>query len=151
MIAYVNSEIILAQYPPAIKAQSDLDALVQKWYAKRDTMTVQLQQLYQTAQKNADKMTEEELQQTQQQLLVRQQEVEKFTQQKFGQQNGELYQKQQELLGPVQSKIREAIDKVRVEEKFHFVFDKVGDAFLLSADSEFDFTYKVLDKLKRGK
>jgi hypothetical protein len=32
-----------------------------------------------------------------------------------------------------------------------FVFDKVGDTFLLSADAQFDLTFKVLDRLKRGK
>jgi len=30
-IGYVDSEVILAQYPEAIKAKSDLDGLVAKW------------------------------------------------------------------------------------------------------------------------
>jgi hypothetical protein len=31
-----------------------------------------------------------------------------------------------------------------------FVFDKSGDIILLYADSAFDITFQVLDKLKRG-
>lgn len=150
-IGYVDSQVILAQFPPAIKAQSDLDALVQKWTSRRDSLSAQLQQMYQQAQQSAGKMSEDQLKQVQQQLLAKQQEAQSFAQQKFGQPNGEIYTKQEELLGPVRQQILEAIDKVRQEEHFNFVFDKVGDALILYADATYDITYKVLDQLKRGK
>ena len=41
--AFVDSEIIYAQYAPAIKAQSDLEALANKWRATRDSMVQALQ------------------------------------------------------------------------------------------------------------
>ncbi|MDP3442819.1 MAG: OmpH family outer membrane protein, partial [Ignavibacteria bacterium] len=45
-IGYVDSEIILAQYPAAIKAKSDLDGLVAKWRKEADSMGVELQKSY---------------------------------------------------------------------------------------------------------
>ena len=43
------------------------------------------------------------------------------------------------------------IQEVAKEEGMNFVFDKAGDVLLLYADAQYDITYKVLDKLKRGK
>jgi len=59
-------------------------------------------------------------------------------------------QKQEEIFNPVKKKIYTAIEQVAKSEGMQFVFDKSGDIVLLYADSSFDITYQVLDKLKRG-
>jgi outer membrane protein len=86
-----------------------------------------------------------------QKIVQQQQALDQFRNSKYNQQNGELYLKQEEFLNPIKEKIFDAIDKVAKEEGMNFVFDKAGDVVLLYADQEFDITYKVLDKLKRGK
>lgn len=63
---------------------------------------------------------------------------------------GEIYKKQEELFSPIKAKIYAAIEKVAKEESMQFVFDKSGDIILLYADSAFDITFKVLDRLRRG-
>lgn len=150
-VGYVDSQVILNQYPPAVKAQSDLDALVQSWNKKIDSMSVALQQAYQSYQQQMETMTEDARAVQEQQIVQQQQAVEQFRQSKYNQQNGELYKKQEEFLGPIKERVFDAIDKVAKEEGMNFVFDKAGDVVLLYADQEFDITYKVLDKLKRGK
>lgn len=150
-IGYVDSGTILNQYPPAVKAQSDLDALIQKWNKKLDSMTVNLQESYQAYQQQAETMTDDARAAKEQEIVMMQQQVEQFRQQKFNQQNGEIYLKQEEFLGPIKERVFDAIDKVAKEEGMNFVFDKAGDVVLLYADTEFDITFKVLDKLKRGK
>jgi Skp family chaperone for outer membrane proteins len=57
---------------------------------------------------------------------------------------------QEEIFNPVKSKIYKAIEIV-AKRRMQFVFDKSGDIILLYADTAFDITYKVLDRLKRGK
>ena len=48
--------------------------------------------------------------------------------------------------------IKQKIETVAKEEGMQFVFDKTEQAaILLYADSAYEITYKVLDKLKRGK
>jgi outer membrane protein len=150
-IGYVNSQTILEQYPAAIKAKSDLDAIVAKWRQEADSMQTALQQFYADYQKQANTMTPEKQRESQQKLVMKDQEIQQFQQQKFGQPNGEYYQKENQIMGPVKQKIFEAIEKVAKEEGLNFVFDKTGDVVLLYADADTDITFKVLDKLKRGK
>lgn len=150
-VGYVDSGTILNQYPPAVKAQSDLDALVQKWNKTIDSMTVALQQAYQQYQQQAETMTPDARAAREQEIVLQQQKLDQFRQEKYNQQTGELYVKQEQFLGPIKEQVFDAIDKVAKEEEMNFVFDKAGDVVLLYADEEYDITFKVLDKLKRGK
>jgi len=149
-IGWVNSEVILQQYPPAIKAQSDLDALTSKWTKSIDSMTTELQTAYTDAQKQFTNMTPDKQREVQQQLVQKEQVMQQFRQQKFGQPNGELFIKQEEFLKPIKAEILEAINAVRKTEGMNFVFDKTADVLLLFADPKYDITNVVLDRLKRG-
>ncbi len=149
-IGYVDSQTIMAQYSGAIKAQSDLEAIVAEWNTTIENMKKDYQRIVTDYNKKLPKMDEKAKKSATQDLAKREQEIVKYQQQKFGQ-GGEIYIKQEELLKPVRDKVKKAIAEVAKEEKMKFVFDKTGDAFLLFADSEFDITFKVLDKLKRGK
>jgi len=149
-IGFVDTQTILAQYAPAIKAQSDLEALAAKWKTSIDSMTQALQQGYQQYQQQAATMTPEMQQQRQQNLIQQEQYLQQFQQLKFGQ-GGELAQKQEEFMAPVREKIYQAIEEVAKKEKMKFIFDKAGDVLLLFADPEYDMTFKVLDRLKTMK
>ena len=148
---YVDSQVILAQYAPAIKAQSDLDAIAAQWTAQRDSMLASLQTAYQAYGTQKDMMTPEKQRETEQGLVTQQQDIQRFESEKFAQPNGELYRKNEQLLAPVKENIMKAIAAVSKTEGMHFVFDKTGDVILLYADDQFDITFKVLDKLKTGK
>jgi outer membrane protein len=149
-IGFVDTQTILAQYAPAIKAQSDLEALAATWKTSIDSMTQALQQGYQAYQQQAATMTPEMQQQKQQNLIQQEQYLQQFQQTKFGQ-GGELAQKQEEFMAPVREKIYQAIEEVAKKEGMKFIFDKAGDVLLLFADPEYDMTFKVLDRLKTMK
>ena len=85
----------------------------------------------------------------QQRLQDMRQKALDFQNQKLGQ-NGEAQQLRDKKLAPIRDKILKAIEAVAKEEGFSFVFDKANDILLLYADSKYDLTYKVLDRLKRG-
>jgi outer membrane protein len=150
-IGYVDSEVILAQYPEAIKAKSDLDGFVARWRKEVDSMTQDLQKAYSDFQKQATTMKQDQQQTIQKSLVEKDQKIQQYKDQKFSQPNGEYFQKQDVVMKPVKEKIFKAIDEVSKEESMQFVFDKAGDVILLKADPQFDITYKVLDLLKRGK
>jgi outer membrane protein len=150
-LGYVDSEVILAQYPEAIKAKSDLDGMVAKWKKDVDSMTTELQKLYADYQKQSQTMKQDQLQKSQQGLVEKEQKLTQFKEQKFSQPNGEYFQRQDQLMKPVKEKIFKAIEEISKEEGMQFVFDKAGEVILLHADPQFDVTYKVLDRLKRGK
>lgn len=149
-IGFVDSQTILTALPEAKKAQEDLDALTNKWTAQLDSMS----QAYQTAladyQKQANTMPDDKKLAVQQKLIAQEQALLDFRRQKFGQGTGEIYKRQEEIFNPVKEKIYKAIEEVAKTERMQFVFDKSGDIILLYADAQFDITYKVLDKLRRG-
>ncbi len=150
-IGYVDSQVILTQLPEAIKAQGDLDALTNQWTTQLDSMNKALQNEYADYQKKADKMSDDKKLAIQKTLIQKQQQMEAFRQQKFAQQTGEIYKANDSLFAPIKKRIYAAIRDVAVADGMKFVFDKAGDVVLLYADQEYDITYQVLDKLKRGK
>lgn len=149
-LGYVDSETILNQFPEAIKAQGDLDALTNKWSAQVDSMTLAYQQAIADYQKQQEMMTDEKKLEAQQRIVGMEQQIMDFRRQKFSQGTGEIFREQEKIFSPIKTKIYDAIEKVAKEESMQFVFDKSGDIILLYADAAFDITFKVLDKLKRG-
>ena len=149
-LGYVDSQVILTQWSEAIKAQGDLDALTNKWSGQLDSMTQAYQQQANDYQKQANTMPEDKKLAAQQKLVQMEQDIIDFRKTKFAQGTGEIYKKNDEIFAPIKDKIYAAIQKVAKEEGMNFIFDKSGDIILLYADSAFDVTYKVLDKLKRG-
>lgn len=150
-IGYVDSEIILEQFPEAIKAKSDLEGLVTKWRKEADSMTTVLQTAYADYQKQASTMTPEKQKEAQQNIVGKEQSLQQYREQKFAQPNGEYFVRQEQLMAPVKQKIFKAIDEIAKEETMHYVLDKAGEVVVLYADAQFDITFKVLDRLKRGK
>ncbi len=152
-IGYVDSEVILAQYPIAIKAKSDLEGMVAKWRKDLDSMQTDLQKSYADYQKQSHEknVKQDDLQKSQKNVLEKEQRAQQFQQSKFAQPNGEYFVRQEQLMKPVKEQIFKAIDEVSDGENMQFVFDKAGEVVLLKADAQFDITFKVLDLLKRGK
>jgi outer membrane protein len=152
-IGYVDSEVILQQFPEAIKAKSDLEGMVAKWRKDLDSMQTELQKSYADFQKKSQEKNakQEEVQKEQKALVEKDQRAQQYQQSKFSQPNGEYFVKQEQLMKPVKAKIYAAIDEISKEESMQFVFDKAGEVILLKADPQFDITFKVLDLLKRGK
>jgi outer membrane protein len=150
-VGYVDSEIIMTQFSEAIKAKSDLDGLVAKWRKEADSMTTVLQTAYNDYQKQSSTMKPEQQREAQIKIVEKEQEIQKYREQKFSQPNGEYFVRQEQLLAPVKQKVFKAIDEIAKEENMHYVLDKAGEVVVLYADSQFDITFKVLDRLKRGK
>ena len=150
-VGYVDSEVIMAQFPAAIKAKGDLDQMLNGWQKQSDSLTTELQQLYANYQKQNNTMKPEEQQKAQANIVEKENNLQQFKQQKFSQPNGEYFVKQDQLLAPIKQKIFKAIEEIAKEENLQYVLDKAGDVVVLYADPQFDVTFKVLDRLKRGK
>lgn len=150
-VGYVDSETILAQFPEAIKAKSDLEGLVANWRKEVDSLTADLQKLYADYQKQGATIKKEEQEKNQKILVEKDQKLQQYKEQKFAQPNGEYYTRQETLMAPVKKKIFQAIEDIAKEEGMQFVLDKAGEVIVLYADAQYDVTFKVLDRLKRGK
>jgi len=74
-IGFVNSQVIFAQLPAAIKVQSDLDAMIQQWQNSLDSMTQDLQAAYADYQQKEATMAADKQQEAQQSLVAQQQRM----------------------------------------------------------------------------
>lgn len=149
-LGYVDSQKIFEGLPEAQKAQKDLDAKLQVWQDSLETMSRNFQTQYETFQAQQSTMTEAASKVKQQELLKLQGEIQDYRTRKFGQ-GGEAASLRAKVLQPLQEKVLKAIEEIAKEEKLNFMFDKIQDAtIVLYADAKFDYTFKVLDRLKRG-
>jgi len=148
-IGYVNSEKILAELPAAKEAKDSLASIVKIWQGELDRMSKDLQDKYEDYQKKQGLYNDQTKQVEQKKLIDEEQRMNDYKAQKFGQQ-GELAMQQDRLMQPIKEKIFAAIKQIATENKLAFVFDKAGDVVLLYGEPNADYTYKVIDRLKRG-
>ena len=158
-IAFVDSEVIIAQLPEAQQVKTQLEEL-QKQYV--DTITTIENEIktkadafkskYEAAQKQieAGQLTADQIKSLEGELGMMQEEVQGMDQNlSVYKQNiqKQLYDVQLELFKPVKEKITKAIENLAKELKYNIVLDKASDA-LIYGDKDIDITFKVLDKLK---
>jgi outer membrane protein len=149
-IGFVDSQKIFEGLPDAQEVQKKLDAQLGVWQDSLDIMTKNFQSEFEAYQSQQGTMSEAAKEEKQQFLMRMQQEVTDYRTRKFGQ-TGDAARLRQTMLQPLQNKVLKAIEDVAKEEKLNFVFDKIEDAaLLLYAETKFDYTFKVLDYLKRG-
>jgi len=148
-IGYVNSEKILQELPAAKEAKDSLAVIVKNWQGELDMMSRDLQEKYEDYQKKQGLYNDQTKQSEQKKLIDEEQKMNEFKTQKFGQQ-GELAMQQDRLMAPIKERVFAAIRQIATENKLSFVFDKAGDVLLLYGEPSSDYTFKVIDRLKRG-
>ena len=150
-IAYVNSEIILRELPEAQAVKQELEVTVQSWQDELEKMSKELQEGVEDYQKKQAMMDPKAKAEKEKSLQELQQRAREFQQKKFDTREGEAVKLREQKFAPIQAKVLRSIAVIAKEEGFNYVFDKLENATnLLFADSQFDLTYKVLDRLKRG-
>jgi len=148
-IAYVNSETILRELPEAQQVRKDLEATVKVWQDELEKMGKELQEAVDDYQKKEALLDAKAKADKQKALQELQQKARDFQYQKFDQRDGEAVKIREKKFAPIQERVMRVIEKVAKEGKFNFVFDKLDAATnLLYADSKYDLTYKVIDRLK---
>ena len=149
-IGFVDSQKIFEGLPEAKEAQTQLDKQLSAWRDSLETMSKNFQTEYESFKAQEGMMADGVRQEKLQALAKEEQSIRAYQEKKFGQ-SGEAARLRQSVLAPLQDKVLQAIQAVAKEEGLNFVFDKIEDAtLLLYAEAKFDYTFKVLDMLKRG-
>jgi outer membrane protein len=150
-IGYVNSAKIFQELPAAQDAQKKIDAISKPVQDSLEAMQRELQTRYEEYQKKEALLTEASKKAEQQKLVEFQRKAEEYRVAKLGN-DGELARETEKLLAPLRDRIKTAISTVAKEEKYSFIFDKTETVqILLYGDPAHDITFKVIDRLKRGK
>lgn len=148
---FVNSAKIFQEVPEAKEAQKKIDALTKPYQDSLEAKQRSLQGKYEEYQKKEALMTDAAKKSAQQELLELERGYNEYRLEKFGS-DGELAKQTEKILAPLKEKILKAIERVAKEEKYSFIFDQTEQIkVLLYGDAAHDLTYKVIDRLKRGK
>lgn len=150
-IGFVNSTKIFQEIPEAKDAQRRLEAIAKPVQDEIEKKEKELQGKIDDYKKKEKLMNEEAKKVAQQEILELEQKYREYRADKLGPE-GDLQKEQDKILNPVKEKILKAIEKVAKEERYSFVFDQTENIkVLLYGDAANDLTFKVIDKMKRGK
>ncbi|MBN1398579.1 MAG: OmpH family outer membrane protein [Bacteroidetes bacterium] len=150
-IAFVNSETILRELPEAQALRKELESTIKVWQDELEKMSKELQEGIEDYQKKQAMLDPKAKADKEKSLQDLQQKARDYQYQKFDSRDGEAVKLREKKFAPIQDRVMKAIEKVAKEGKFNFVFDKLDvTSNLLYADSKYDLTYKVIDRLKTG-
>lgn len=143
-IAYVNTQLILQGAPGAAEAQAtfqkDVEALQKQVVGLSDSLA-KLDSVFAAGQAAMAPATREArlktLAETKQNFEA---EAEKLNQQ--------AEQRQFELMQPIMDNVRKALDDMRLEGGYSFIFDVANSSFIVAADKNLDLTDRVVAKLR---
>jgi len=150
-IGFVNSNKIFQELPAAQEVQKRIDAFTKPLQDSLELMQRELQTSYEDYQRKEALMNEATKRAEQQRLLEMERRFNEFRLRNFGS-DGVVARETERMLEPLRNDIRQAITSVAKEEKYSFVFDKTDQIqILLYGDPAHELTFKVIDRLKRGR
>jgi outer membrane protein len=147
-VGFVNSAKIFQEIPEARAAEKQLEAFAKPVQDSLAMMQKSIEERIDEYQKKEAMMTETAKRTAQQEIQSLSGQARDYAQRK----DTELAQHREKVLGPLKDKVLKAIERVAKEERYTFVFDQTEQVqVLLYGDPNHDLTFKVIDKLKRGK
>jgi len=150
-IAYVNSEKILAELPDAQAVRKEIETTVQGWQDTYQKMVKDFQDQSDDYQKKQSLLDPKVKADKEKALDDLRKQIIDYQAQKFDQREGEAVKLREQKFKPIQDRVMKVIKQVAQENGFNYVFDNLENATnILYADTKFDLTYVVIDRLKRG-
>ncbi len=147
-IGYTNIEYILTFMPEAKQMEQTL-----KNYEQKLTEQLSIKQSYAQGKldtylkmKEEKKLTAQQDEEMQKELLKLDEEIKKFAQSS----ENDLMMKREELLKPITDKLQKAIDDVAKEDGYTYIFNSTnssGVATILYGPEQYNVTDKVMKKL----
>lgn len=146
-VGFVVSPKIFQELPEALEAQKKLENLDKPLQDSLAAKAQEIQAKIEEYQTKEAMMNDAAKRAAQQEIQEMQRKAQDYAETK----RRELLDRQEQILNPIREKIKKAIETVAKEEKYSFVFDKNESQILIYGDANHDLTFKVIDKLKRGK
>jgi outer membrane protein len=142
--AYVNSQAILAAAPGAAEAQAqfqkDVEGLRSQVAALGDSLN-QMQQAFQREEPGLSPQAKES-------RLASIREKTQEYEQRVAALNQQAEQRQVELMQPIMDRVRAALDELREEMGYAFIFDIANGGMIVAADKNLDVTDKVIARVR---
>jgi outer membrane protein len=143
---YVDTEFVYSKMPDYQKALGEIDKFTDKWAKDIQDKYVDIEKMQRAYQAEEILLTDEMKRDRQRLLSDKEREARDYNNKVFGYE-GMLYQKKKELMRTPMDMVIRAIEKVSVQKKLDFMFDKASDFVMLYTNPRHDYTEYVMEEL----
>lgn len=143
---YVDTEFILGKMPEYQKSLTEIDKFAEKWSKDIQDKYVEIDKLQKSYQAEEILLTEDMKRDRQRVLSDKEREAREYNNKVFGYQ-GLLYEKKKELMKVPMDMVNRAVEKVALQKKLNFIFDKASDFVMLYTDPRHDYSDYVMEEL----
>lgn len=144
-IGYINTESILSEIPAYTAAQSQLEALSDKYKAQIETELGKIETLYQNYQASRNSMSASQRQNAENEIISKERVVQEKQRIYFGE-DGIMAKKAEELLAPIRTRVDKAIADVARMGGYDLVIDLAAVQGVVYKNEALDLTKFVLVK-----
>lgn len=144
-IAFIDSQVILAEAPGAREAQEEFDREMERYRGEIQQMGQELERLISQYQQQERTMSPEAREQRQDE--IRRQE-DRY-QARVDEMEMEAARKRQELVEPILERMSQVIEEIRAEGDYALIFDTASRS-IIAADPTLDLTEQVILRLRQA-
>ncbi len=143
---YVDSEFIFSKMPEYQKALGEIDKFTDKWSKDIQDKYADIEKQQRAYQAEEILLTDDMKRDRQRSLSEKEREAREYNNKVFGYE-GMLYQKKKELMKAPMDLVSRAIEKISLQKKLDFMFDKASDFVMLYTNPRHDYTEYVMEEL----
>ncbi len=143
---YVDTEFILSKVPEYQKALGEIDKFADKWSKEIQDKYVEIDKLQKAYQAEEILLTEDMKRERQRAISDKEREAREYNNRVFGYQ-GLLYEKKKELMKAPMDLVNRAVEKIALQKKLDFIFDKASDFVMLYTNPRHDYSDYVMEEL----
>ncbi|GAB4011852.1 OmpH family outer membrane protein [Spirosoma sp. KCTC 42546] len=143
---YIDTEYIFGKMPEYQKALSEIDKFADKWSKDIQDKYVDIEKLQKAYQAEEILLTEDMKRERQRIISDKEREARDYNNKVFGYQ-GLLFEKKKELMKAPMELINRAVEKICIQKKLDFIFDKASDFVMLYTNPRHDYSDYVMEEL----
>jgi outer membrane protein len=143
---YIDSEYITSKMPDFKKANATMDQFSEKWVKEISDKDAELEKLQKSYQVEEILLTDDMKRERQKAIAEKEKTIKELSNKVFAP-DGMIFQKKKELMKPIMEDIYKAVEKVAVQQKLMFLFDKSSDMTMIYSDPRHDYTDFVIEAL----
>ncbi len=147
-IAYVDMEYILENVEEYRAATEQLATKVQKWKVQIEQKQSIIEQMKKDLMAEKVLLTDELIAEREEEIQILEKEMIEYQQDRFGPQ-GDLVLLKRQLIQPIQDQVFNEVQKIGVNKKYDFIFDKSGDVVMLYSQKRHDISELILRQIAR--
>ena len=148
-IGYIDTEYILENLSEYSEVSERLENQAQRWNSEIQMKKRKIQGLKEALNSERILLTNELIEEMEQEILIEENDLEEFQQKKFGP-NGDLIIQKTQLIQPIQDQIFNAIREIAKSKNYDFIFDKSSDLVMLYSDKRFDISDQIIQTISRS-